>query len=141
MNEMTKSGAQKDTQITYEKLDWRKQRWIDISLELGTRMKTKIASACAERYGASEVTWRRDFYEWNRRLKFEEFWLDYYTKRRDRELKLSTSDQAQRLVEKERDLSKVTELYKAINPKDTTQQAPTVQVNNFIKNEKDTYGI
>ena len=42
------------------------------------------------------------------------------------------------MIDKERDISKVIE---AIDKAEGKQQAPTVQINNFVKNEKNTYGI
>lgn len=140
-SKLAQTDIQIETKLSYNQLDWKKQRWIDISIELCTRNKSKIAKECSLRYGDAPITWRKNYYDWNRRLGFEDFWIEFYTKEKDKELRLHTTDRAISLVQNERDLSKVTELYKTVNPssKETTQPSQTTNI--FLDQIKNTYGI
>lgn len=136
------NNPQKSTKLQYSRLDWQKQRWIDVSLLLKTRNKSIISAKCAELYGGTESTWRTYFYRWDNRKEFEEFWLDLYLRTQTRELKLATHDRAIELVEKERDLAKVTNLLEVVsNENKGAQTTVAVQFNNIVNKEKEEFGI
>jgi len=134
--------AQTEQQPDTERIDWSKdiyaRTWIDVSLQERLVEKTACIRRVATILGKSESAVRSWVYRHMLPHGFEDYWLDRYRDYYQKRLAPRGYAKLNDLVEKERDISKVVI---AIQQAEGKEQAPTVQINNFMKTEKNTYGI
>ena len=141
---MTKANnlAQSERQADIESIDWSKdiyaRVWIDVSLQERLVEKTACIRRVATILGKSEGAVRSWAYRHMLPNGFEDYWLDKYRDYYQKRLAPRGYAKLNDLVDKEKDISKVV---MAIQQAEGKQQAPTVQINNFVKTEKNTYGI
>lgn len=138
MNKVVQSEQPKETKA----IDWSKDQyaraWIDVSLSNKIIDKAEIMRKVAELYSRKPSAIKSWYYRHMEPNGFEDYWLDKYRTHYQKRLAPRGYAKLNDLVDKERDISKVVE---AIQQAEGKQQAPAIQVNNFIKNEKNTYGI
>lgn len=138
----TNKIVQSEQHSEIEPVDWTKdiyaRTWIDVSISERLTEKTACIRRVADILGKGEGAVRSWAYRHMLPHGFEEYWLDKYTAHYRKRLVPKGYAKLNDLVDKEKDISKVVV---AIQQAEGKQQAPTVQINNFVKTEKNTYGI
>ena len=124
------------------KVDWSKDQiarlWVETSIRLRELNKSAIIRELAEALNRKPAAISAWYYRHMAQSDFDQYWMDKFQAYHRMRLGPKTYARMNDVVEKEKDLSKLVEVVEHLEGK---QRAPTVQVNNFIKNEKNTYGI
>lgn len=128
--------------IEAKKVDWSKDQiprlWIETSLRLRTLERSDIYKELSQCTGKSQNALRIWYYRHMVPFDFDSYWMDKYQAYHRQRLGPKTYARMNELVDKERDLDKLVNVLDHIEGK---QDAPAVQINQFIKTEKDIYGI
>jgi len=128
--------------LATEKIDWSKDQvarmWIEASLRLRTVERPEIMREVADAMGKKPAAIKAWFYRHLAPNNFEQYWMDRYQAHYRMRLGPKTYARMNDLVDKERDLDKLVNVLDHIEGK---QEGPTVQINQFIKTEKEQYGI
>lgn len=134
--------AQTEQLEATKKIDWNRDQvarlWIETSLRVRTLEKPELIIQVADAMGKSTSAIKTWYYRHLLPYGFEQYWMDKYTAHYRMRIAPKGYSKLHDMIDKERDISKVIE---AIDKAEGTQQAPTVQINNFMKTEKNTYGI
>lgn len=125
-----------------QKVDWSKDQiarlWVETSIKLRELNKSTIMKELAVALNRKPSAISAWYYRHMAQSDFDQYWMDKFTAYHRMRLAPKGYAKLNELVDKERDISKVVE---AIQQAEGKEQAPTVQINNFVKNEKNTYGI
>jgi len=139
---MTNQLAQSEGENSIEKVDWSKDQiarlWVETSIRLRELNKSAIIRELSNATGKSKSALNHWYYRHMQPANFEQYWMDKFTTHHRMRLAPKGYARLNELVDKEREISKVIE---AIQQAEGKEKAPTVQINNFVKNEKNTYGI
>lgn len=128
--------------IETKNIDWSKDQvarmWIEASLRLRTVERPEIMREVADAMGKKPAAIKTWFYRHLAPNNFEQYWMDRYQAHYRMRLGPKTYARMNDLVDKEKDLDKLVNVLDHIEGK---QEGPTVQINQFIKTEKEQYGI
>lgn len=129
-------------QIEAKKIDWSKDQiarlWVETSMRLRTLERSDIYEELSKCTGKSKNALRIWYYRHMVPHDFDSYWMEKYQAYHRMRLGPKTYARMNDLVDKERDLDKLVNVLDHIEGK---QDAPAVQINQFIKTEKDIYGI